>query len=156
MNLVLLLLLAAPAGAAPPSPVPVATVAQATPATYGEAAPGRFADPMSSLIAAAASEGHSPERRAARDAIFRQVYPRLMAQGVAPSPSDADGIARATLSLACTAGTPRVRQALVMGDLAFVAASGAGGAASGGCTYLLRRDGSGWTELMPLSWTLRP
>ena len=107
---------------------------------------------VSALIAAASLPGQSPERQAARDTLFREVKPRLLAEGLPASPSDAAALTRAIASVACVAGRPRLVRAVVDGDIAYVAAAGEGG---GGCTYLLRRDGDRWVELLPLGWTLQ-
>ena len=109
-------------------------------------------DRVSALIAAASLPGISPERQAARDELFREVKPRLLAEGMPASPSDAAALTRAVALVPCVAGRPRLVRAVVDADLAYVAVAGERG---GGCTYLMRRDGDRWVELLPLGWTLQ-
>ena len=108
---------------------------------------------VAALVVAATDRARPDERGAARDAIFHDVYPAILEEGVAPTADERVQIASAVRSLACTSSAPRVKSALVRGDLASVTV---GGATGGGCTYLLRRDGAAWVELMPISWTLHP
>lgn len=107
---------------------------------------------VSALIAAASLPDISPERQAARDVLFRDVKPRLLAEGLPASPADAAALTRAVGSVPCVAGRPRLVRAVVDADLAYVAVAGERG---GGCTYLMRRDGDRWVELLPLGWTLQ-
>jgi hypothetical protein len=143
-SLPLLLLLSCAAFTAARAERPCARVPASRAPAHDDAA-------VTALIAAASVPERTPERGAARDAIFRQAYPVVLDEGLPPSEADAFAMADAARSLACTDGTPRITRALVKGDLAYVEVSGG----SGGCTWLLRRDGAGWVALMPLGWTLR-
>jgi len=143
-SLPLVMLFACAAGSAARAGQPLAVVPPARALACDEAT-------VSALIAVACTPEKTPERCAARDTIFRQAYPVVLQQGVPPSDADALAMANVARSLACTNGTPKITRALVKGDLAYVEVSGG----SGGCTWLLRREGAGWTPLMPIAWTLR-
>ena len=143
-SLPLLVAFACAASGAARAERPLAVVPPARAQTCDEAT-------VTALIAVACAPERTPERGAARDAIFRQAYPAVLQQGVPPSDVDAVAMAHAARGIACTNGTPKITRALVKGDLAYVEVSGG----TGGCTWLLRRDGAGWTPLMPIAWTLR-
>lgn len=133
-------------------PVPVAQ-GQAVLVTDVSLSPeAAFNERVSKLVAAATLPGISPVRQDARDVLFREIKPQLLAIGRPPSAAESRELLQGVVRLPCVAGKPRLAKALLHGDIAFVAVAGSAG---GGCTYLLHRQGGAWKELLPLSWTLQ-
>ena len=134
-NLILFAVLATPGVRAPQPTIPAIAFDEAT---------------VSEWIELATEPDNTPSRSAARDALFRRAYPRLIAEGVPPSADEVMAMTLAARSVACAGGTVEVRRAVVKGDLAYVSAASREGA----CSWLLSRDGARWLPLMPLGWTL--
>jgi hypothetical protein len=105
---------------------------------------------LSRLLDLASAPTNTPERRAARDRLFREHVPVLEDWGREPSPQEAAAILRGVGDYPCAARPLHLREARLLGETARVSVGGS----RGGCTLLMRREPKGWRTLMALGWTV--